>query len=371
VAGPLSYTVRAVDAAGNLSDPSNTRNVTAPDGIKPTAPGDLTATAGTSQVDLSWNASTDNAGVTGYRVYRGTTQVASVSGTTLTYTHTGVTPGTHSYTVRAIDAAGNLSDPSNTATVTLADTQAPSAPANLTGSAASTTRVNLSWAASTDNAGVTGYEVYRDGLLLAGPGNVTSFADTTAVASTTYGYTVRAVDAAGNRSGESNAVSVTTPATDTVAPGSVTFSPVADARVQEANPTTNYGTANSLRTVAGSSLDVESYIKFDVSGIPAPVKTAVLRVTPLALSWDGPGVRSAASNWTETGITWSNRPARGATAVDDKGILWQTVEYNVKPLVTGNGTVSFALMSTSNRVTDFGSRESSNAAQRPQLIITY
>ena len=320
---------------------------------------------------LNWTASTDNAGVTGYRIYRAATQVGSVNGTTLTYTHTGVAPGTHSYTVRAIDAAGNLSDPSNTATVTLADTQAPTVPANLAGTAASSTRVNLTWTASTDNVGVTTYEVYRNGLLLAGPGNVTSYADTTTVASTAYQYTVRAVDAAGNRSGASNTVNVTTPAHRRSRPVRKTFSAVADARVQEANPTTNFGTANSLRTVAGSSLDVESYLKFDLSGITAPVKTAVLRLTPLALSWDGPGVRSAASNWTETGVNWSNRPARGATAVADKGIMWQTVDYDVKSLVTGNGTVSFALLSTSAYATDFGSREHADAAKRPQLIITY
>jgi glucose/arabinose dehydrogenase/chitodextrinase len=371
VAGPLSYVVRAIDAAGNLSDPSNTRNVTAPDGIKPTVPGNLTATAGTSQVVLNWEASTDNAAVTGYRIYRAGTQVGSVNGTTLTFTHTNVAPGTHSYTVRAIDAAGNLSDPSNTQTVTLADTQAPTVPGTLAGSAASPTRVNLTWGASTDNVGVTNYEVYRNGLLLAGPGNVTSYADTTTVASTTYQYTVRAVDAVGNRSGESNTLTVTTPATAPATPGTKTFSPVADARVQEANPTTNYGTATTLRTSAGSNPDVESYLKFDVSDIPAPVKTAVLRVTPQALSWNGPGVRSAAGGWTETGITWNNRPARGATLLGNKGILWQTVDYDVKSLVTGNGTVSFALTADSSYATDFGSREHGTASERPQLIVTY
>ena len=144
VVGPLSYTVRAIDAAGNLSDPSNTASVTVPDSIKPTVPGSLTATAGTGQVVLNWTAATDNAGVTGYRVYRSGTQVGSVNGTTLTYTHTGLVPGAYSYTVRAIDAAGNLSDPSNTATATLADTQAPTVPANLAASAAGPTRVNLS-----------------------------------------------------------------------------------------------------------------------------------------------------------------------------------------------------------------------------------
>ena len=366
VAGPLSYTVRAIDAAGNLSDPSNTRSVTVPDSIKPTIPGSLTAAAGTGQVVLNWTASTDNAGVTGYRIYRSGTQVGSVSGTTLTYTHTGLAPGAYSYTVRAIDAAGNLSDPSNTATATLADTQAPTVPANLAASAAGPTRVNLSWTASTDNVGVTTYEVYRNGLLLAGPGNVTTYADTTTVASTAYQYTVRAVDAAGNRSNASNTVNVTTPATGTVTPGTKTFAAVADARVQEENPTRNYGTSPFLNTIGGvDDPDMESYLKFDVSGLGGPVKTAVLRMVPTGFSWDGPGVRSAASTWTETTINWSNRPARGASAVSDKGFLWQPVDYDVKSLVTGNGTVSFALISTTGYETEFGSRESSDADRAP------
>jgi hypothetical protein len=101
------------------------------------------------------------------------------------------------------------------------------------------------------------------------------------------------------------------------------------------------------------------------------VKTAKLRLSALSYSFDGPGVRSAGSNWAESTIKWNNRPARGATAVDDKSWVWGTVEYNVKPLVTGNGAVSFALISTSTAVTDFASREHLDAASRPQLIVTF
>ena len=92
---------------------------TVPDSVKPTAPSNLKATAGTGQVTLTWKASSDNVGVTGYRIYRNGTQVGSVNGTTLTYTDTGLARGTYSYTVRAIDAAGNLSDPSKTASATV------------------------------------------------------------------------------------------------------------------------------------------------------------------------------------------------------------------------------------------------------------
>ena len=98
-----------------------------PDTQPPTAPGNLTATAVSgTQINLSWTASTDNVGVTGYLVERcqgaGSTsfcQIGTTTGTTTTYNDTGLTAGTtYSYRVRATDAAGNLSPYSNVATAT-------------------------------------------------------------------------------------------------------------------------------------------------------------------------------------------------------------------------------------------------------------
>jgi len=118
-----SYTVRAKDAAGNVSAPSSALTVTTTttpvqDTQAPTAPTGLTAgTVTETSVALSWTASTDNVKVTGYDVYRGTTKVGSSTGTT--YTDTGLTAGTaYSYTVRAKDAAGNVSAPSSALAVT-------------------------------------------------------------------------------------------------------------------------------------------------------------------------------------------------------------------------------------------------------------
>lgn len=89
------------------------------------------------------------------------------------------------------------------------DTQAPSAPTNLTAIATSSSQVNLSWNASTDNVGVTGYDVYRNGAIV-GSSTSTSYSDTGLTASTTYSYTVKARDAAGNVSAVSNTASGTT-----------------------------------------------------------------------------------------------------------------------------------------------------------------
>lgn len=105
------------------------------------------------------------------------------------------------------------------------DTQAPTAPSNLTASGTTSTSTNLSWNASTDNVGVTSYTIRRNNAVVGTVGgNITTFAASGLTASTTYTFNVVASDAAGNVSGASNTVTVTTPAdggggtTDTQAP---------------------------------------------------------------------------------------------------------------------------------------------------------
>ncbi len=180
----------------------------------PSVPGGLTATAKTATtVTLAWTAATDNVGVTGYDVYRGTTKVGTA--TTPTYTDTGLTAATaYSYTVRAKDAAGNTSAASTALSVTTAsagggDTTPPSVPGGLTSTGKTTTSVSLKWNASTDAVGVTGYSLYRDGVRVASPSG-TTYTDTGLTAGTAYSYAVRAHDAAGNTSAASTALSVTT-----------------------------------------------------------------------------------------------------------------------------------------------------------------
>lgn len=165
--------------------------------------------------------------MTGYDVYRGTTKVGSATGTT--YTDTGLTAATaYSYTVRAKDAAGNVSAASSalsvtTKTGTVVDTQAPSVPTGLTAGTVTETSVALSWTASTDNVGVTGYDIYRNGTKV-GSSTGTSYSDTGLTAATAYSYTVRAKDAAGgNVSAASSALSVTTKSPVTTGSCKVTY----------------------------------------------------------------------------------------------------------------------------------------------------
>lgn len=187
---------------------------TAVDTQAPTVPGNVTAVFnGNTGANISWTASTDNVGVTAYEVYRNGVKIASVTGTS--YNDTGLQPETtYSYTVKAKDAAGNASAFSNAAEITtpavVPDTEAPTVPGNVTATLVGANGAQISWSASSDNVGVTGYEIYRDGVLLTTV-SATSYQDTALQPNTTYAYTVKAKDAAGNVSGPSNSVTVTTP----------------------------------------------------------------------------------------------------------------------------------------------------------------
>ncbi|WP_144127560.1 fibronectin type III domain-containing protein [Catellatospora sichuanensis] len=212
---PLSFANSNQGADGwvNLGSVSTTGTCTG-DCTAPSAPSGLTVSGVTNtSVSLSWSAATDNVGVTGYRVFRDGVLVGSPSGTS--FTDSGRSPGqTYQYTVRAVDAAGNVSNSSASVSATTTgcagDCTAPSSPI-LSSPAKTDTSVSLSWTASTDNVGVTGYEVFRGSTLIGSPTS-TSFTDTGLTASTAYSYTVKARDAAGNRSAASNTVPVTTSA---------------------------------------------------------------------------------------------------------------------------------------------------------------
>ncbi|WP_426450721.1 fibronectin type III domain-containing protein [Paenibacillus sp. S-38] len=181
----------------------------------PGAPSGLKVTGTTaSSVSLSWAAAADNVAVTGYDIYRGTTLAGSVSGSTLSFTNAGLGAGTYSFTVKAKDAAGNVSAASGAVNATVtgsggSDTQAPSAPSGLKVTGTTSSSVTLSWTASTDNTGVTGYDVYR-GTTLAASVSTTTAVVTGLAAGTSYSFTVKAKDAAGNVSASSASVSAAT-----------------------------------------------------------------------------------------------------------------------------------------------------------------
>ncbi|GAA0917003.1 galactose-binding domain-containing protein [Virgisporangium aurantiacum] len=173
----------------------------------PTAPGSLAYTQpATDQIRLSWTASSDNVGVTAYDIYANNVLRTSVAGTVLAFVDTQPANVTVTYYVKARDAAGNQSPNSNSVTRngTGGDTQAPTAPGNLAYTEPAAGQIRLTWTASTDNVGVTAYDVYANGTL-RGTTAGTSYTDTQP-ATVTVSYHVKARDAAGNQSADSNTV---------------------------------------------------------------------------------------------------------------------------------------------------------------------
>src|SRR6266481_5386456 len=164
------------------------------DTTAPTTPTGLSASAITpTSVILSWGAATDNVGVTGYRVYRDGTLVASPASTSVSIT--GLSASTsYSFTVSAFDAAGNistLSAPLSVTTPAPPDTAAPTIPTGLAASAVTPTSLTLSWGAAADNVAVTGYRVYVNGTLLVSSGS-SSVQVTELLAGGTRSFTVAA-----------------------------------------------------------------------------------------------------------------------------------------------------------------------------------
>ncbi|MBI2354097.1 MAG: hypothetical protein HYV06_03550 [Deltaproteobacteria bacterium] len=187
------------------------------DTVPPSAPANLATSSVTDKsVNLTWTASTDNIAVTNYWVYRDGEKIGQTQGTA--FSDTTVTAGSSfSYLVRALDAAGNVSQASAAITVATpavqpaGDKTAPSAPGNLKVTTFDDRRdVSLAWDAATDNVGVSGYSVYRNGILIGQSATVTTFVDTTTEPATTYTYQVEAFDAAGNRSAQNSGVTIKT-----------------------------------------------------------------------------------------------------------------------------------------------------------------
>jgi Zn-dependent metalloprotease len=181
----------------------------------PSVPTNLSASNTTqTTTDLSWNASSDNIGVTGYEVFSNSVSIGTVTGTAANIT--GLSTGTtYTFGVRAFDAAGNNSATTslNVTTLSAGDTQAPTTPTGLTASNTTQTTTDLSWNTSSDNVGVTGYDVYVGGSL-NGSSATTSYTVSGLTAATTYNNIyVIAKDAAGNQSTPSGSISITTQST--------------------------------------------------------------------------------------------------------------------------------------------------------------
>jgi chitodextrinase len=222
-----TFEVDATDAAGNRSSRASLVGSTAAcaDTQAPSTPANVVASSRTAtSIALTWSASTDNVGVTAYGLYRGGSAAGST--TTTTGIFSGLSCNT-SYTlaVDAADAAGNRSSQAivMVSTTSCPDTSPPSTPTGLAASSVTQSSMNLSWNAASDNVGVTGYDVSRNGTKVATVSGTTS-SQTGLACGTSYSFDVVALDAAGNRSQQAQ-LTVSTSACASAPPPAPSSSP--------------------------------------------------------------------------------------------------------------------------------------------------
>ena len=327
--GSHTWTAKAYDAAGNVATSAaliRTVNIAVADTTAPTV--SLSAspagpTYSTAQTVTIAASATDTTGVTRVEFYDG----ATLKGTDTTapysvaWSVTGAANGSHTWTAKAYDAAGNVATSAaliRTVNIVAPDTALPTTPSNLSATAASATQINLNWAASTDNIGVTSYLVERcQGVgctSFAQVNTVTtaSYSDTGLVADSTYQYRIRAADAAANKSGYSNTAAAKT----------------------SANPPTSSCTGNSVwaasatpKTMADpDTASVELGMKFrsDIDGKICGVRF-----------YKGP-----TNTGTHVGSLWTSNGAllARATFVEETASGWQQVNFATPVAVTA-GTV--------------------------------
>lgn len=305
-------------------------SLTPGDTTPPTAPTGL-ATSGVSaaSLTLTWNAATDNVGVTGYRVRQ---DGVILAGTTpgLSRLITGLAASTeYDFEVSARDANANWSVWSSAVTVTTAassDTTAPTVPTGLASSSITAAGFTVTWTASTDAIGVTGYRVLIDDVQYALPTG-TSQVVTGRTASTAYGVTVQARDAAGNWSAESTELIVTTSAGGGLPTHNVFATPPAALiKTVEASP---YEHATGFYTYGSSAgWKVKGARLYVPNGISVPTTAEINLYTPGS---GAPTLGTPTKTATMTGITsnaWNTVNFSSVEAVDPGEFWWIGVKFS-------------------------------------------
>ncbi|UUN30116.1 fibronectin type III domain-containing protein [Streptomyces sp. FIT100] len=214
----------------------------AKDTHSPSAPRGVTAQASSAtSVHVMWEPATDDTGVSAYEVFRAGTKVKSVPAPKHMIDVDGLAPSSpYTFTVRALDAAGNASPhsasiPVTTLVPTVEDRRPPSTPGAPKGSVEGTRAVTLTWGRSTDDEAVTSYDIYQaDSRIHTAPGTTTTARITGLRPGTVYTFTVRARDAADNSSPDSAPLDLTTAPAEGAGPSTAPTSLTATARADGA-----------------------------------------------------------------------------------------------------------------------------------------
>ena len=401
-----------------------------PDTEAPSIPANLSATpVSISQINLTWNISIDNVGVTGYRIYRDGNQIATTALTL--YSNIGlIASTTYSYTVSAFDLAGNSSSQSQSAEATTfapppPDTTAPGY-TNLSVASCETSSCTLSWNASGDDGYIgtaTSYDVrystsfinessWGSAIPLTGEpapqiaGTLQTFVVNNLTASSTYYFALKTSDEAGNTSIISSSPQGITPAATsgnfvtTFQNGLSGYTGTTDTYVNTYAKTTNYGLATSLTAASYNAL--KPLFRFDLSSIPANAVVNSATLSFYASSWGGNSgsyqntiYRVLDKNWVESEATWNiystgnNWTTAGLgsgtdygtpvftslTGFNPTGPMW--VNFSAATLVQNwvNGTYQnhgiTYLTSGGPQPTFYSSEYAIDTSLRPKLVVDY
>ena len=274
-----------------------------------------------------------------------------------------------SYTWQFLPTANSTFTDAGTAAVHArppGDTTPPAPPAGLSATAAGATRVDLQWSASTDNLGVIGYEIERNGAAVATVPAVAQYADMSVSAGQTYTYRVRARDGAGNWSNWSAPATATT---DTP-PATLVFVAAEDATVRPDQPTANFGAEPTLLVDASSEKDF--LMKFVVTGTGGrTITSARLRIYCVNLSDNGGEFYTVASTWSESAVAWNTAPTLSGSPLATVGPVSASAWYEIDlaAVIAGDGTYSVRISSPSTDGADYVSSEGAGGLH-PVLTIT-
>ena len=157
----------------------------------------------------------------------------------------------------------------------------------------------------------------------------------------------------------------------------VTSLPLYDAYVRLGTPTTNFGNVTSMRLRQSGGDKLNSYLKFDVTGVAGPIISAKLRLQVTEASVSGGSAYSVSNNyngtstpWVQADINWNNAPAISGSPLSSLSAvsLGDLVEFDVTTAVTGNGIISFGMATTSSDMAQYSTQE---GVMKPELVIEY
>ena len=339
------YKLSALDSNSNGSDQTSSQSTTPAD-VPPNVPSGLSVATGNQNIDITWNPNTET-DLAGYNLYRSENDIDYIKINastiiTMSYLDNTVVNGIAYYYKLSAEDSGGLESTLTNSVFATPDGQSPTDPTNLMATAISSSQIDLSWVASTDNIGVAGYEIERgtDGINFTEIDTISNIAyqDTGLNSATTYYYRVRACDAAENKSSYSNTTSdITTTIT----------------RYEETDPnvswTGNWYSYSDPQASSGSRRFSSDY------STPA---TCTFSFTGNSVTWIGTEAynRGVAKVYIDdVAITDCDTALSGDSGTDksgidlyDSGVLRQQTLYTNNTLGAGSHTIKIEVTNTNN-----------------------